>query len=387
MEVVGNDLYMLKETKSLRLEEIEAITTMYQPLLSSRAICLYFSLLKMPISTQPYDTHSHLCERMNCSISELIDARKELEHYLLLKSYVTNMAKSNVYIYEVKRPLTKIKFLKHDVFSRILVNKVGNDYIERISKDIHELKDYSNYTEITELMNISLESWTDFKEEEFQAIISSIPEKKRTDVYQVFDIISYLKRHDANEFQFKWSKWDKKCIDRINELGQYFKLTNEQMIIALNGAYSVKTYGIDFSKLEDLCRMYSTVEFKADINDDPLKYALSIHPRKILTDGEKNDILVIKEKYASIVSNETINNAISSCISNTREHHIVLNYISKVIDGIINEKNKKVTSKPSTSGKRRRVEEIPIYSEPIINETIDENQIKANLELLKRMKG
>ena len=222
MELVGNDLYMLKETKSLRLEEIESITTMYQPLLSPRAICLYFSLLKMPISTQPYDTHNHLCERMSCSINELVSARKELEHYLLLKSYVTSMSKSTVYIYEVKRPLTKIKFLKHGVFSRILVNKVGNDYVERISKDIHELKDYSNYEEVTELMNISLDSWTDFKEEEYQAILSNIPEKKSSDVYQIFDILMYLKRHDANEFQFKWSKWDKRpqkpgCMSRLGD--------------------------------------------------------------------------------------------------------------------------------------------------------------------------
>ena len=301
MEVIGNDLYMLKETKSLRLEEIESITTLYQPLLSSRAICLYLSLLKMPISTQPYDTHKHLCERMNCSINELVSARKELEHYLLLKSYITKMGKHNLYIYEIKRPLSKIKFLKHDVFSRYLVNNVGNDYVERISKDIQELKDYSDYEEITELMEISLDSWNEFKEEELQTIISYIPEKSNNE-YQLFDILSYLKRHDANEFKFKWRKWDKSAINKINELGQYFKLTNEQMIIALNGAYNLKTYNLDFSKLEDLCRMYSNVEFKCDINDDPLKYALSIHPRKILTDTEKNVVLVIKEKYSMLVS-------------------------------------------------------------------------------------
>lgn len=384
METLGNDLYMIKETRSLSMNEIDALMNLYQPLLSSRAICLYFSLLKMPISKQPYDTHHHLCERMQCSINELVEARKELEHFLLLKSYTTIINNSKIYIYNIKRPLTRRKFLKHEIFSRMLMNKVGNDYVERIVIDVKEQHDYSNYKEITELMEIPTTNWTDFKEQEFQEVIEQVPDASKDDAYQKFDILSYLHKYDAREFMLPWSTIKKEDINTINDLGQQYKISYDQMIIALNGAINRRSKEINFSKLSDMCRKYSNIELEVTLSDDPMKYAVAIHPRKYLTDSEKNAVLTIKERYRDKVSNEVINNAIETCISNTSQHHIILNYVVKVIEDVVNNKERKVTI--TKKGKYRRVEEIPEYNLDSQNlEEIGEEQIKANMERMRKL--
>lgn len=389
MDLLGNDLYMIKETKMLRSDELDSLMNLYQPLLSSRALCLYFSLLKMPVSSQMYDTHSNLCTKMNCSINELLVARKELEHYLLLNSYYTNAGKNKVFVYDVVLPKTPLKFLKHDVFSRLLVNVVGNDYVERIIKNQNELHDFSKLENITELMQISFDEWNDFKEDCFQNTISEINDIEESEPYKMYDILGYLKRTDPSAFKIPWDKMSQNDFVKINKLGQRMMVDYNQMLIVINQAINRTTFEMDYDTLQSLCAKYSKVEFVVDINDNPMNYALAIHPKKFLTQKEQNEIVAIINSYGNKVANNVINNAIAASIANTTEHHVVRTYVEKVIESTLHTKKSSNTKKTTSyNGKLKRVEEIPNYNYNNSNiEAVDEAQIKANLELLSKLEG
>lgn len=164
------------------------LTMLYQPIIGSVAINLYFTLWsyldsKEIISTEW--THHHMLATMRVSLENIKTVREKLEGIGLLKTYVQQNNVNN-YIYEMYSPLTAYEFLSNPILSISLYNNVGEIEYERI-------KNY--YT----LPTISLKGYEDITStfsDVFETVTSSPIEVLSNDIkrhhYRNLELISKL---------------------------------------------------------------------------------------------------------------------------------------------------------------------------------------------------
>ncbi len=385
--LLGDDIYMIKGNQILDLDDLDSLTALYQPLLSSRAIALYLNLLKRPLLSNGFDKHTDLCVKMNCRIDDLYKARLELEHVLLLKTYVEKNGNVNLYYYEVAKPKSLNSFLKNDILGRMLANKMGIPYVEKLSASLNQ-EIGKQLVDITDSFVPDLSKWNEFKESEYAVVKDNLP--KSDSKYDSYDYKSYLERVDENQYMFPWAKISGEDFRMINTLGTQYKVEYTDMQICLNKAFNHEEVSVDYNILFNYVHKYGKAQVAATKDGDPVEYAYSLSKDNYLTQDELNDVLAIKEMYSGKVSNEIINTAIKTCIENTTEGHIKRNYVDKVIQSIINPKKQSSRSNSTTSrgNKYRRMETVPEYTQSEEDlHVVTEDMIRANLERLKKQKA
>ncbi len=128
------------------------LTMLYQPIIGSGAVSLYFTLwayldkLKL-LSTEK--THHHLLATIRDSLENVKMNRKKLEGIGLLKTYIEEKS-VNSYIYELYSPLNPYEFLSSPILATALYSNVGKIEYEAIVNYFKipkvNLKNYENIT-------------------------------------------------------------------------------------------------------------------------------------------------------------------------------------------------------------------------------------------------
>lgn len=387
MELLGQDLYIVSNEKSLTNEHLISLTSMYMPLLSPLAVCLYFTLLRRPMASKNFDSHLHLCERLQCNIIDLQKARIELEHYLLLKTYFQSENNKKIYLYETQYPLSINSFLHHPTFARMLLAKVGNDYVDRYSQEVIVNHDLEDFREITERMPLSISDWTMDKETFYRSTVEMLPSDKTEDPYVEYDIISYLKINDPDEFMIPRSKISVKDVEYINSYGLKYQLRKEDMIKILHKNITRSTGKLDKEKFAAACASKSIIDsdMVSDYTISPLEFA-SFKVEGVLRSDEAKAIREIQSEY--MLDNETMNFIIEKSIQNTESHRVVPNYISTVAKDFVTKKANSDTStnvtKKKTTRTYRRVESVPEYEEMTNVPSVDMDDLKSRLEGVRK---
>lgn len=128
------DTYLVVNKSILCEEDRKILNMLYQPIIGSMAVMLYFSLWsdldKMEIMSGEYN-HHHLATNMHLSLEDIYTSRIKLEAIGLMRTYVKSDNINN-YIYELYSPLSAHDFLNHPMLNVILYNNVGKieyDYI------------------------------------------------------------------------------------------------------------------------------------------------------------------------------------------------------------------------------------------------------------------
>lgn len=143
------DTFVVKNNTILH-EERRILISLYQPLIGSTAISLYYTLwtyLDHFECLSDEITHNTILNNMMISINEFLDARKKLEAIGLLKTYLKE-GKINNYIYELYSPLEANEFINNPIFSVALMNVLGE-------------KEYNKTLEFFKIPVISLKNYTD----------------------------------------------------------------------------------------------------------------------------------------------------------------------------------------------------------------------------------
>lgn len=393
MELLGQDLYIIVEEKSLNAQQMAALTNVYMPLLSPLAVCLYLVLLKRPVSSQNYDSHLHLCETLQCSITKLQESRVELEQYLLLKTYVQSGQGQRLYFYETQYPLSVHSFLRHGTFARLLLNKMGSEYVERYSQEVLRLHQISDAQEITERLQVTMQDWTIDKEEFIRSTMNNLPNDKQEDPYNEYDIISYLKNNDPNEFMIPRSKISMSDVELVNSYGLHYQLNKEEMIKILHKCVNRSTGKLNKDSFIMACAAKSKVETKqkAEYSMHPLEFA------SCLLDGslKSDEVKAIREIQAMyLFDNQTMNMIIETSIKNTEQHRVVPNYIATVAKNYTNSKKvdteevktetKSAPKKKSTSRGYRRVGVVPDYEKIEQVPEVDPTKLKEKIDAIRK---
>ena len=146
------DTYVVVNKTIIDTEARKILTMLYQPVIGSLPIMLYFSLWSdldksEIISTEL--THHHLITNMHISLEEIVEARKKLEAIGLLKTFYKEENINN-YIYQLYSPINANDFFNHPILNVVLYTNLGK-------KEYQHLKSYfkiprintSSYEDIT----------------------------------------------------------------------------------------------------------------------------------------------------------------------------------------------------------------------------------------------
>ena len=150
--VLPADSYVVINKTILNNEDRDILFQLYQPIIGSIAINLYFTLWsnldRNNIISTDY-THEYLSDNMRLKLEDIIEARQKLEAIGLLCSYLKK-GSINEYIYELYSPLAPNEFLNNPILSITLYNHIGEKEYNKIVKMYKELKlnlkDYENVT-------------------------------------------------------------------------------------------------------------------------------------------------------------------------------------------------------------------------------------------------
>ena len=261
------DTYIVVNKTILSDECRKILSILYQPIIGSIAINLYFTfwanLDRSEIIGNEH-THYNLANSMQLSISEIKDARKKLEAVGLLKTYFKKDS-VNTYIYELYSPMSANSFLNHPILNIILYNTVEKKEYDKIVKyfklpkyDISDYKDISaTFTDIfksssyknVQITNpgIKKETFNDLKINnniDFDLIISSLPNSsinKHTFNDEIKNLISKLAFvYDLDNLQIvdivRISIIEKGIIDKVRLLFQNHGLVVFQPGILIDSA-------------------------------------------------------------------------------------------------------------------------------------------------------
>ncbi len=146
------DTYIVKNATILKKEDQDVIMKLYEPVIGSTAVSLYFTLwsnldILNIMSTEK--THHELMASKRLKLEDILEAREKLEGIGLLKTYLKE-GDINNYIYELYSPLEPDEFIDNPILSSALESNVGKREYKRLLKYYSFPKiDLSGYTDVT----------------------------------------------------------------------------------------------------------------------------------------------------------------------------------------------------------------------------------------------
>lgn len=146
------DTYIVKNATILNNESRLILMKLYQPIIGTVAINLYFTLWSNLDANQIISieyTHHNLMAIMRIKLEDILEAREKLEAIGLLKSYLKK-GNINNYIYELYSPLEPDEFIENPILATALLSNIGkNEYEKTLSIFKVPEFDLSGYEDIS----------------------------------------------------------------------------------------------------------------------------------------------------------------------------------------------------------------------------------------------
>ena len=127
------DTYIVKNATILNNESRLTLIKLYQPIIGSVAINLYFTLWSNLDTSQIISmeyTHHNLMAIMRVKLEDILEAREKLEAIGLLKTYLKK-GNINNYIYELYSPLDPYEFAANPILATTLASNIGKVEYEK----------------------------------------------------------------------------------------------------------------------------------------------------------------------------------------------------------------------------------------------------------------
>ncbi len=150
--VLPADTFIVVNKTTLSDKDRNLLMLLYQPIVGSQAISLYYTLWSYLDKTEVLSsewTHHHILRDMMISNSEFIDAKTKLEAIGLIKTYVKK-GNINNFVYELYSPISASEFINNPVLNMAIFSAVGKLEYERIINYFKipkiNLKEYEDVT-------------------------------------------------------------------------------------------------------------------------------------------------------------------------------------------------------------------------------------------------
>lgn len=287
--------------KTLIEDNKKVLINLYQPLIGSQAISLYYTLINYLdtfLCVSDELTHHSILNTMLISINEFNDARIKLESIGLIKTFCKT-GKINNFVYEIYSPVTALEFFQNPVFSISLLNAIGE-------------VDYNRVIELFKVPKIELKNYTNITAR-FKDTFSFLPSDNHE--YQ----IENLKHRNSNSIEINTIDVDILLSLFPDEMLNIKKITKKDKELLNKIAY---IYNYNIEQMTELIRNSLTVDHDIDYN------LLKINANKYYEfDNEgKLPSLMFKKQPDALCSNDsklTSRNKIIHIFENTSPYDFI----------------------------------------------------------------
>lgn len=251
------DTYIVKNATILNNEVRNTLIKLYQPVIGSIAVNLYFTLWSNLDSCEIIGTeytHHNLMSNMQLRLDNILEAREKLEAIGLLKTYVKKGSVNN-YIYELYSPLSPYEFISNPILNTTLKNNISKSEYEKIIKFFSVPKiNLKEYEDITASFKdtFAVTDLAEIKTAEIRNVRSlDIVIDKKVDLNMIFASISsdYLNVKSVT----------KEIKSLLYKLAFIYNLNEEELTELIKNSVNEKHF-IDKNLLRTNCQNYYTFE-------------------------------------------------------------------------------------------------------------------------------
>lgn len=257
--VLPADTYVVCNKTILGESDRKILILLYQPIIGSTAVSLYFTLWSYLDVTETISnewTHHHLMTCMRMKLKDIIQAREKLEAIGLMKTY---QKKGNVnhYIYALFSPSTPSEFMNNPILSTTLYRNIGDtaykktmEYFKMPNVNLRE------YEEVTKPFKDIFES-TDLSYAEQLEMEAQTKKTNNIEVESHLDLESIIAMIPEDLLSKKTLTKETKNL--LHKLGFIYQFNEEQMCELIRNSLNEKK-GIDKTLLKNNCRKYYQFE-------------------------------------------------------------------------------------------------------------------------------
>jgi len=267
INILPADTFVVVNRTILNENDRKIISMLYQPIIGSMAVSLYYTLWadldKTELLSAEY-THHHLMTSLRIKMESIVTARKKLEAVGLLKTFVKK-GNVNNYVYEMFSPISANEFFNHPILNIVLYNNVGKKEYESLLKYFKVPRiNLSAYEELTSTFDSVFESvpassYDNLNEDlrvnktgeikidnafDFDLLISLVPNGVITnktfsrEVKELINNLSFVYNMDANDMKAPILNSIKEngLIDKIllrKNVRNYYKYENQNKLPSL----------------------------------------------------------------------------------------------------------------------------------------------------------
>ena len=383
----------------MSLERYASLIMLYQPLIGNDACMLYQCMFAIGTRHQKIRNHLLLEKLSGQSVERIQKNRQLLEQYLLIKTYFNGV--DNSYIYQLYMPKTGNEFLRHEVFGRLYLKKLGKQVYEFNKLCFaNDFEDKDCFQEITSpFENILIQNWKDSEEERFQKIKPDGDQNRllHADVPLNFNYDRFLQDYSTTLFP-NWCRTEQN-LRTIGELATIHGISEMDMRKYVSQSINLKNHTLNVELLKSKVRKAKrSVQVDLDpVNPYSLPPVVFLQNKQHGVPVTKSDAYLIETLITEFKLCPEVVNVLIEYVLNKTNQRFTKNYVEKVasvwvrlkIDtsekalALIKEEREK---KPKANHKA----ELPewFYDQDTIetnNETIvDDKELE---EMMKRLRG
>ena len=263
ISILPVDSYIVINKSLLNDNDRKILTMLYQPIIGSTAINLYFSLWsdlnKIEIMSKEY-THHHLMTTTRMKLDEIVICRKKLEALGLLKTFF-KISDINNYVYELYSPLQASEFFSNPILAISLFSSIGKKEYEELISYFQmpkvNLNDFENISaRFSDIYNLDLKKAEDVTNE-------TIKKKEKLEIL-VQDFVDFEFISKANKGILNTKALNKDTKSLINNLAYLYNFDN--MTISNIIKNSVNESGMILEPtFKKNCKNYYSFENKGEL--------------------------------------------------------------------------------------------------------------------------
>lgn len=316
----------------MSLERYASLIMLYQPLIGNDACMLYQCMFAIGTRHQKIRNHLLLEKISGQSIERIQKSRQLLEQYLLVKTFFNGI--DNSYIYQIYMPKTGNEFLRHEVFGRLYLKKLGKQVYEFNKLCFaNEFEDKERYQEITSpFENILIQNWKDSEEERFQKIKPNQNDARllHPDVPLNFNYDRFLQ--DYSLTLFPTCCRNEQNLRIIGELATIHGISEMDMRKYVSQSINLKTHTLNVEALKNKVRK---AKRSVQVDIDPIN-PYSVPPVVFLQNKQhgvpvtKSDAYLIETLITEFKLRPEVVNVLIEYVLNKTNQRFTKNYVEKV---------------------------------------------------------
>lgn len=253
MELRDKDTYRVELIENINFNSLTSLVALYQPILGRDALNFYFTISIEGTNQKSLENHQRLSKIMNMDIPTMERARKKCEQFYLMRTYFKVDNDKSTYIYVVNPPLSIQAFVKHDLYSRLLLKVLGQKQYElTIAKVCRAETSKNGYEDISDQFDKNLlANWDAENEVQFTKVQPSF---NFTDHEKLNINFNYEELFDTTStLVFPVEARTKENLQIIGEYATLYGLSASKVRILIGRCMDLPTSTLDVDKFKKLC--------------------------------------------------------------------------------------------------------------------------------------